>query len=92
MVGVVCVCVCVCVNTITSFSAGVDNGNIGIPQGTALSPVGFRPMAISLPTRALISALDWLTSSATTTAAEMETEVILPSCVALKPAVISEQA
>lgn len=54
---------------IISFSTGEGDGYRGIPQGTALSPVGSRPTAISPPTRVLISPHDWLGNSASTTAA-----------------------
>lgn len=61
------VCVCVCVRElhqlVASSLVGVERYS-GVPQGTALNPVGSRPIATSPPTIALISPFDWLGYSA----------------------------
>lgn len=56
-------CVCELHQLAPSLLVGVDRYS-GVPQGTALDPVGSRPIAISPPTRALISPFDWLSYSA----------------------------
>lgn len=57
------VCLCALHQLAPSLVVGVD-GYSGVPQGTAPSPVGSRPIAISPPTRVLISPFDWLSYNA----------------------------